>query len=157
VLFLIFTSLLMAVVGVTTLAKLFEPMQFSDPFTLYTDIVPGERADSSALQARGFWCLADSLPSPADITVNCASSVQTESIAGINVVIWDGVVQRLDFALHEGELRVGDLALLWGRPEIHKAVRSIMLIWRERRITALSRTDDGHFTYFKPVLQLSFR
>ena len=149
-------SLLTAVTAVTTLARPFGHESPSDPFTVYAAIFPAQRIDSSTLIKRGFSCATDTLPSPADVTEHCAYALMTGTLSAINVVIWDGVVERLDFILRREAFAIGDLALLWGNPDIHQAGQWVSLNWPERHINGSSWSEDGQFSYFQSVMQLSF-
>ena len=58
--------------------------------------------------------------------------------------------------LHPGAFSIGDLALLWGRPQIRKAGRWVSLNWPERRINGSSWSDNAQWSYFQAVMQVSF-
>ncbi|MEO8395000.1 MAG: hypothetical protein ABI700_18535, partial [Chloroflexota bacterium] len=108
VVLLTFISLLAAVVAVTTLTKQFGQVPLSDPFTIYADIFPGQPANIDRLEARGFRCGLDSLPSEADLLLRCEQSVQTDTLSRIELSIWDGVVVRLTFRLPDDVFTAGD-------------------------------------------------
>jgi hypothetical protein len=65
-------------------------------------------------------------------------------------------VVTLTFSLGGGAATVGDLALMLGNPEIQVSGRRVNLNWREPHIAGWAWPEDGQFTYFEPVRQVSF-
>jgi len=64
----------------------------------------------------------------------------------------------MSFSIREGALRVGDLALLWGRPEILSPTdRDVRLNWPHQEVIALSSLgQSGQLSYFQPVRSVLF-
>jgi hypothetical protein len=149
-------GLLTAVTAVTTLARPSTQGSSADPFAVYAAIFPGQRADSQSMHQSGFLCQIDTFPAPADVAERCVYAPMTGTLSAINVVLWDGIVERLDFTLRQGAFSIGDLTLLWGSPQLQTTGQWVSLNWPERHINGSSWSEGGHFSYFQSVRQLSF-
>lgn len=104
---------ILALVG-SALAKTVDEPALPEPFSAFADVYPGQSVDPLKLEARGFACRDNTLPSPADISQDCQRTLPGGMFSQINLMIWDGVVQRLDLKVRENGLNIGDLALRWG-------------------------------------------
>ena len=153
---LLVVSFFTALLVVGTLAKRLGERYLPDPFAAFTDFFPGQSLDTRMLEAEGFSCYFDTLPSPSDITERCARVLQTGPFSQISVTIWDGIVKWLDLNVRENELTVGDLSLRWGIPEVHMSGSWVNLSWRNRCITGSGWSPSGRFTYFQALSWVSF-
>src|SRR4051812_1815067 len=74
-------TLFTAVTAVTTLTRPFGQESPSDPFAAYAAIFPGQLVDPQTLLQRGFSCVVDTLPSPADVTEHCVYTLMTDNFS----------------------------------------------------------------------------
>lgn len=151
---LLVVSFSASVVTVNTLAKRLGNNRLPDPLAAFADVFPGQYLDAHMLETEGFSCYVDTQPSPADIIERCSRVFQTGTFSQISVTIWDGIVKWLYLSLHEHSLNVGDLALLWGNPELRMNGAGMDVSWPDRRITGSGRSLNGRFTYFVLVSHL---
>jgi hypothetical protein len=150
------TSMFAVSAAMWTLATHISQAPLSDPFVAYADIFPSQHVSISDLEARGFFCVVEVLPTPADLFETCQLDLPNGAISAINLSLWDSVVVTLTFSLGGGAATVGDLALMLGNPEIQVSGRRVNLNWREPHIAGWAWPEDGQFTYFEPVRQVSF-
>ena len=106
-----------AIVGIWILGQKVPP---PDPFATFNSIFPGQRVDTHRLQAQGYSCWRDPLPTIADISEHCSQDLQTGQFSHITVSIWDGNVKQLTLNAREDALSIGDLIRVWGKPRIHQ-------------------------------------
>jgi hypothetical protein len=126
-----------------------------DPFLAYASLFPGQPWGS--VLAHEFLCYQSVMPSPADLSEGCDYHPETGQISQVYVTTWDGFITRASFTIRDNGLRVGDLALLWGEPELvsfGSGVESFR--WPDRGIVALMLPQNGQDTYFSPVVQVNF-
>jgi hypothetical protein len=128
----------------------------TDPFAVYASIMPGQQVNYTVLEADGFSCKEDTHPTPADLAEICSDDEGDQQISAITVVIWDAIVKHLDLKPSAGTFTMGDMALLWGKPEIQHTGHAINLLWRARRTSAGGWSENEQFSYFQPVSVLSF-
>jgi hypothetical protein len=128
----------------------------ADLFAAYAHILPGQHVEVAALEAEGFSCKDDSRPTPADLAQLCSNGEGNRQVSAITIAVWDGIVERLDLNPRDRAFVVGDLVLLWGKPEIQQIGPWLSLRWRGRHISASAWSASGQFSNFQPVLQLSF-
>jgi len=145
----------------TLLTILFAQLGFAgrepvvNPFLAYASLFP-DQPWTSAL-AREFLCYDTVMPSPADVTEECVFRPQTGSLSQVNITVWDGIIIRLRFAVRENSLRVGDLAMLWGTPDLQSYAQGASLYqWHDHSMVALTSSNGGRFTYFLPVSYIHF-
>jgi hypothetical protein len=74
----------------------------------------------------------------------------------IAVTLRQGVVSRVEFSMHEGALTAGDLALLWGRPDVDVYHSSVNLEWPRIGLSANGWADAWQFSFAIPVERISF-
>jgi hypothetical protein len=118
-----------------------------NPFSSYVDIFPGQ--PSSALQARGFSCSMEFNR----YTSNeyCFSYPAAGVFSKVGVVVSKGVISIISFTMRENTLRLGDLMMLWGKPDFTENDRSTYYFWRGSGVTAIADNDTGRFTHYFPV------
>jgi hypothetical protein len=154
--FLLFVSLSTVILVVNVLAKHLNAHDLPDPFIAFANVMPGQSMDTLKLEAQGFSCHDNTLPSPADISQDCMRAVPTGSFSHINLTIWDGVIQWLDLKVREHDLNVGDLSLRWGSPEVRIEGNWVHLSWPNRHVTGLGWSHNGQFTYFQALSYITF-
>jgi hypothetical protein len=122
----------------------------SDVFVDYVDFFPGQYWSTGLESA--FRCNID-IPSGIKY---CFFRSQKALFEDIGVSIIDGKITRIAFTLRQDTLKAGDLAALWGRPEIQIAGYIAYLDWQNQKIRAIARTDNARFDYFLPVSSVAF-
>ena len=125
-----------------------------NPFASFADVFPGQ--PRSSLIARRFSCLTGSYNftegAPNEYcTLNPASGIFSHVMVGIN----QDTIQNILFMVRDDTLRVGNLMLLWGKPEVHEYSRSVYLYWRSRGVFAIASHDTARFSLFLPVRRVS--
>lgn len=121
-----------------------------DIFADYVDFFPGGYW-STALE-RAFRCNVD----VATGAKYCFLRPQDGLFSDIGVTIINDQISQIVFALHQSALKAGDLAALWGRPEIQISGYIAYLGWQNQKVKAIARTDDGRFDYFLHLSSLAF-
>ncbi len=130
-------------------------IQPTSPFASLTDVFP--RKPRSAIEAQGFTCPpTDEDASEYDTGSTCVLWPKAGPFAQVGVVVAEGVTRQTIFTMRENTLRVGDLMVLWGKPEIRTYSRSVYLLWRSRRICAWVRDYSGQMSPFLHVWKVYF-
>jgi len=80
---------------------------------------------------------------------------ETGNVRRVEVTVSRGVIREITFRIRQNTLRLGDLALLWGSPEVRSFGRGIFLFWRECGITALVM-GLGRLSHLSPVWSVHF-
>ena len=152
-------SLLLALLGVMSAAT-FVTILFSrigligresigDPFLAYASIVPGQHWGGTL--EHEFSCSASTMPSPVIVGNECVNHLHTGPLSQVDVTIWDGFIIRANFTLRENVLRIGDLVLLWGKPDIRLG-QYAALTWDNRRAIAVAYLSPSRrFDYLLSV------
>jgi hypothetical protein len=107
---IILTGSIILVIGVIIAAH----RDISNPFSVYGDLF-GDDARRAA-SARGFICRDVGLDNQA--LALCTQHNTERLFSRLDVWISRNSANEIGFLLRENTLRLGDLALLWGRPEI---------------------------------------
>lgn len=154
--FLLMVTLVAVTLVVSAVAKRLGDQPLSDPFTAFANVFPGQSLDTRTLIAQGFSCKLDSQPSPADVSELCTRTLASSLFSTINLTVWDGVVKWLDLKVRENDLRVGDLSLQWGSPEVRIEGTWVHLSWPNHHVTGLGLTYNGRFTYFQVLSHVTF-
>jgi hypothetical protein len=140
------------VVNVGTMVLAGHATTLSNPFSTYADILPGQHR--SAVVARGFSCAMDYLLSHDQY---CTLDLETGISSQVGVVISRGAVRQTDFYLRENTLRIGDLALLWGTPDLRYGQSVATFIWSGSGVSAWGVFSSGRNPLLLPVQGVSFR
>lgn len=100
-------------------------------------------------------------------------SISLFMVMGITTLIIVGAVARRDIAnpfsafdelnanqinlsLQEKLFTLGDLTLLWGKPEIRRYCESVIAIWpSDHRAAIVTPGSRGHLSYFSPIRTIS--
>jgi hypothetical protein len=145
--------LTIASVSVTALATIPRSQPPFDPFAPYADILPGQSQD--AVVQRGFDCQFNIAPVSNE---SCTLTLETGIFSEIQVMIAldTGQVSRVVFKPRETTLTLGDLVLLWGRPEIAIYNQITNLRWRKVGIVAIPQSHHGEFSYWLPIVYTAF-
>jgi hypothetical protein len=154
-LFLSLTLLCLTVLSVVTVSMSIAIRQVDpppDPFFHYVNLLEVELNT-------GFAC-ADTTSIHDEMEANAARQLctayptdqpfsQVRMIVGVNLV-------QVDFIPREETMTVGDLARLWGRPQIGSVYRGRMnLQWPAHGITAVV-SGEGQFSYFLAIERIIY-
>jgi hypothetical protein len=118
-----------------------------NPFAAFADVFPGQ--PRSAAQMRGFLCLTSAYGS--EPNEYCSVDLARGIVSQIDVYIAEDLIDEISFRLREDTLRVGDLMLIWGTPEIRENGHSVYFYWRSMGVTAMVTEYFGRFSHFLPV------
>jgi len=152
---LLVVSFLAAVVVVNTLAKHLGEADATEPFAAFADRLPGHQLDTSILKAEGFTCSFDLAPLPYYVSEECWQQFQTGLFSLVHMTVWDGTVKRLDLLIRGDWLTVGELALLWGRPDVYKNGNYLNVSWSDPHVMGTVLPRNGRFTFFLALSQIS--
>jgi hypothetical protein len=122
-----------------------------NPFADYEGILPGQ--PRSALGAMRFSCNINDV---SDQSEYCTRAPADGPFSLIGVTVSNGVINRVEFSLRASALTVGNMALLWGRPTIYFYQKSVNLEWPSLGVSASAWAESRRFSYFIPVIRLSF-
>ncbi|MBC7812372.1 MAG: hypothetical protein H7175_14545 [Burkholderiales bacterium] len=149
----VLTGITGLVAGVITMAS----REISDPFSAFSDLF-GDDATQAAL-ARGFTCRqsepGSDLQNSADF---CVQRDVDDRFSGIYVYLSANIVNEIRFSLQENTLKIGDLAVLWGEPDIRRYCEAVVVSWPNRHIMALvAPPRSERIGYFSPIASVTFR
>jgi hypothetical protein len=157
IILLLVVSFSTAIVVVSALSQRYSEAYQTDPFAAFADYFPGQPVDMRLLEARGFSCRYQAVLIPADLGAYCWRGLAAGPFSWVYVTIWDGIVKRLDLDVHANSLVMGDLVLLWGRPQLIINGNFVNVSWRADGITrGLGWSQNERFTYFQPLSLISF-
>jgi hypothetical protein len=130
--------------------------EMSNPFSAFSDLF-GSDARQAAL-ARGFTCRDDgSSSSPQRLSDMCTQRGTEKIFAEIYLWASGSAANEIRFSPRENTLALGDLAALWGTPEIRQYCETLVYSWPAHHVTALlAEPRTGRINYFSPVLSVSF-
>ncbi len=141
--------------GVVVLVR--STTQPTDPFASFIDVFP--RKPRSAIEARVFRCPPTDEDADEYYTgYTCFLWPAAGPFAQVAAVISEGNIRQTVFTSRPNTLRVGDLMVLWGRPEIRMYSHAVYLLWRSHRIFAWVSDYAGHgqMSPFLPVWKVFF-
>jgi len=125
-----------------------------DPFVPYADVLP--KQSRSAVLQRGFKC-NQIIPSLDEV---CSLPSETGIFSEIQVRFISAThrdqVSQTVFKPREGAITIGDLEMLWGRPEIKVFGQTVNLRWRKRSIVAIPQSKRVPLSYWDPVTYIAF-
>ena len=122
-----------------------------NPFAAFADIFLGQ--PRSAIEAGGFTCPVSSFGGSTD--EHCIMSLKSNVFSSAGVDIVDNVIHYITFNVRKNTLRVGDLVLLWGMPEIVVRGRQVLMRWHQSSIFAAATSYTGKFSPRLPVTSVS--
>jgi len=112
------------------------------PFATYADVFPGN--PQNALNTYPTTCFRNHESSTR--TETCRFRPKNQAFSYIDAHTYNDKIQTLDFIMRDGALRVGDLILLWGKPntilEFHDALHFVW--WKWDQIIG-ARTPYAHY------------
>lgn len=148
---MLLVSAVIAVVVVGWTIPVRQPEQPSNAFIDYAVILPGQPL--SAVLGMGFSCNSTNSSGSSEY---CTRSPADGPFRLIAVTLSEGMVSRVTFTIREAALVTGDLALLWGRPNIRFYDKSLNMEWPSVGVSAEGWAENRRFSYALPVLRLSF-
>jgi len=120
-----------------------------DPVAEFADVLPGQ--PKSAIVARGFSCPALAYRSPNE---HCSLRPKRSAFSHVDVDIVSGRISHSSFNVRSNLLRVGELVLLWGIPEIEAGANTVVLRWHRIDTTAIATSHTGKFSFLLGVDRL---
>jgi len=147
---IVLTIVVVLTAGWTTLVR--QVVAPTNPFFEFAEILPGQPQRS--VRAQGFSCSMHTYPVLPNAYCTRAPAAGPFSLIG--VIVTDGIVSRVNYSVSPGVLTIGDLALLWGRPNVRMYRQSVNLDWPGMGITASAWAENSRFSNFIPVLSISF-
>lgn len=151
------TWIVILVVTVTVLVLMLSmPTQGSppfDPFLPYADLLAADRVIPAVRNAR-FACTEHY----EEARTLCSVKPDDDVFFEIFILIKGDRPEGIMFQVKNDALRVGDLAALWGKPDVlfpHSAPR---LLWQDQDGTTISALvpSADHLNHFAPVWVVSF-
>jgi hypothetical protein len=120
-----------------------------NPFSAYADLFPGQPGSST--ESKDFHCGHDAGNDPSRYCV-LRPADGPFSIIGVRVL--DRTIVHLNFTLRPNQYRVGDLALLWGRPQVKRNGENMNFAWPSSDTRAATSAQKEQVNYFLPVLRV---
>lgn len=158
----LYLHLALAFLALTTLvaagwaALVRQNIEPANPFSIYTEILPGQERDALIQQA--FVCSTDPyyrLDYGLKDNEYCARPLPEGSFWLITSTVRDGVIRRTDFLARNGALTLGDLMFLWGRPRVRLYRQSARFEWPSLGISASGWAESWQFSYHMQVTRIS--
>jgi hypothetical protein len=128
-----------------------------NPFAPFADVFPGQ--PGNGVEARGFSCVRRPYGAYRGLE-DCTCILATGAFSLVEVIISEGTIRQTDFTMRGSTLRIGDLAMLWGIPDVHKGVHTPYFYWPGNGILATTISYSGQFSFFlalRSVLFTDFR
>jgi hypothetical protein len=124
-----------------------------DPFAPYSDLMPGQSRD--ALTQWEFNCATTIIPS---FSESCSLTPESGIFSEIQVKFAadTGRIEKTVFLSRENRLSLGDLVLLWGKPEIDIYGRTANLRWHDSHVVAIPQTYRSPVAYRVPLTYIAF-
>ncbi len=147
----VFLGILFMVAAVTALTRYMQPPP--NPFSSYVDVLPGH--PKQAAIERGFTCFANMY----DDGESCTRRDEPASplFSRVHLSTLGDHIHTLSFNVYADTLTIGDLMLLWGRPDIQRSGRVAQVHWPSPSVTALAVGQSARpLNYFTPVVHISF-
>jgi hypothetical protein len=124
-----------------------------NPFAVYITVFPGQ--PRSAVPGRGFTCPMSAYSSSSSFAEEiCVAWPKDGVFSQVTVASTHDRVQQITFILQPERLQVGDLVLLWGRPDMELSSHAIYLHWPQHRIFAVTGDYEGRFSFTLPIHQV---
>jgi len=146
--FIILSGFATVSVGVGVLAGYRTPL---NPFSIFADVFPGQ--PRSAVAARGFSCPASFffITEPGLTDETCFLNPTAGPFFQVSVITSQDLIRHITFTLRENTLTLGDLAALWGMPEVHEYGHAAFFMWSNSGVIATTIAYTGEFSLFLPV------
>ena len=127
-----------------------------NPFAAYADILPGQ--PRSAAVERGFSCPVSFFfgNAPSDTDEMCILNPAAGKFQQVQVSIARGVIGQARFIMREDSLKLGDLTILWGVPQVYELDHSLYFAWPGMGVTASSLRHLGRVSPFFSTRIVSF-
>jgi hypothetical protein len=123
--------------------------EFSNPFSSFRDLL-GDNGRQIALE-RGFTC-----PYSTGVSKFCA--YYTDGMfSRIYLLMSSNDANYISFTVRENILMLGDLEVLWGRPEIRWYCETVVASWpADHALVILAVPQTGGVSRFTPILHIFF-
>jgi hypothetical protein len=145
----VLTSITLIVIGVILAAH----RETSNPFSTLSGLL-GQSARQAAL-AHGFTCPVVGLHG--HNLANYCGYYRHEMFSRIYLRVSGNVVDEIIFSVAENKLTLGELEVLWGRPEIRLSCETVTAAWPAYyAVTFLATPETGDVSRFTPILHIFF-
>lgn len=146
-------ALLASCLAILTASTLFTARlaaQPSNPFEAFVEVLPGVSTDPTF--SKEFTCY----PITNTFIELCTLAPATGPVEHVQLIRKYGTIYYTFFHLRENVLNLGELALLWGKPDVAPPQDETGLTWSryDARVNLASGTGDVN--YFLPVQSISF-
>ena len=141
----------MVIVCVAWIALVRQDVYPPNPFLAYSALFPGQKWNPKA--AQGFICPQIDVVAGSNY---CTFSPTNGPFWLVDLVTHEGVVTSVTFGVRDGAIRVGDLAVLWGKPTIQLFQRSGLFKWPTIRASADGISGSWGFSYHFPLAHITF-
>jgi hypothetical protein len=126
----------------------------ADPFVTLADMLPGQSA--SGVQAHGFSCYSEAYDYRST-ELHCFIDLPTGAFVRIGLFISQAwMIHSAAFTMRGNAIRLGDLMLILGKPQLHRYGRQIIFEWPTRGVTASAFADRSPISPFLPLWSMSF-
>jgi hypothetical protein len=105
----------------------------------------------SKLKEMGFYCRNIGIARINDCSYNPATGLFSHITIALHI---DDSQTNAAFTVRKNLLTLGDLALLWGKPNIEAGDHTLYLEWPDNHASAIASDYDGRFTYFLPIMHV---
>ena len=125
-----------------------------NPLASFADMLPGQ--PGSDLEARGFSCYGEDYDYQ-DAEATCVIDLATGAFTRVGVLIsGDNIIRYVTFMTRGNVLRLGDLMLSLGRPEMHRYGQHMEFAWPGTGIVASTHAYTAQYSAFLPLWSISF-
>jgi hypothetical protein len=93
---------------------------------------------------------------PSHFKETCTSLLASGNFSQITVLVTQHEIRQTNFIMRGTALRIGDLIVLWGMPEVKITPYAIHLYWHGRGIHASTLFIPGRYLFFRAVQRITF-
>jgi len=127
--------------------------EISDPFSIVSDLYGDDARQAAA--ALGLTCRDIALYS--NPHGSCAQNITNDVFSGIYLRLSGDAAGEISFWLRQNTLTLGDLVLLWGKPEVRLYCETVVAFWPGRDAVGFAPPSrSARISYEMPVLFVTF-
>ena len=141
----------MSVICVSWVVLVRQDIPPSNPFSAYSSLFPGHKWNAEI--TKDFTCPQIDVVEGRNI---CIFSPTGGPFEIIYLYVSEGTVDSITFVARVGALNIGDLALLWGTPTMQRFQRSALFKWPSMQTSADGLPLTWGFSYYFPVVHITF-
>jgi hypothetical protein len=149
-------NLLIGISLIAVLVIIAARREMSGPFSALRDLF-GDDARQAAL-ARGFTCGDDGFQNRSQtISGYCVQQNMDQMFSGIYMRMSGNAADEITFTVRGSMVRLGDLEVVWGSPEIRRYCETMVASWpADDGIVILVVSPTDGFSHFAPILHIYF-